>query len=160
RAEHADLRAVQERQRDVRQHLPVGAVELVGAIHREDVLGAHEAPTIASQSRRTVGIVKRLLVVGALFVLAVPASAARLPILASHDWWPVWSPSGNWVAFTRVNGQGTIFSLEVVRASGGRAVQIAQARSQLLPSWSPDSTHLAYQSGGRIHVVSRSGADG
>ena len=42
RAEHADLRARQERERDVRQHLPVGAVELVGPVHREDVV-AHRA---------------------------------------------------------------------------------------------------------------------
>ena len=41
RAEHADLRARQERQRDVREHLPVGAVELVDAVHRVDVVAAH-----------------------------------------------------------------------------------------------------------------------
>ena len=42
RAEHADLRSGQERQRDVRQHLPVGAVELVDPVHRVDVVAAHE----------------------------------------------------------------------------------------------------------------------
>jgi hypothetical protein len=41
RAEHADLRAVQERQGDVREHLPLGAVELVGPVHRVDDLAAH-----------------------------------------------------------------------------------------------------------------------
>ena len=41
RPEHADLRAGQERQRDVREHLPVGAVELVDPVHRVDVVAAH-----------------------------------------------------------------------------------------------------------------------
>ena len=102
---------------------------------------------------------KRLLLLGALLVLAVPAAAARLPILASHDWWPVYSPNGQWVAFTRVAGQGRVMALEVVPAHGGRVVQLARASSQLLPSWSPDSTHLAYQSGGRVYTVARNGSD-
>jgi hypothetical protein len=41
RAEHADLRAGEERQGDVRQHLAVGAVELVDPVHRVDVFAAH-----------------------------------------------------------------------------------------------------------------------
>ena len=41
RPEDADLRAVQERQRDVGQHLPLRAVELVGPVHRVDDLAAH-----------------------------------------------------------------------------------------------------------------------
>ena len=41
RPEHADLRAGQERQGDVRQHLAVRAVELVGPVHRVDVVAAH-----------------------------------------------------------------------------------------------------------------------
>ncbi len=41
RAEHADLRSRQERQRDVREHLPVGAVELVGPVHGVDVVACH-----------------------------------------------------------------------------------------------------------------------
>ena len=77
---------------------------------------------------------KRLLALAVFFALVVPASAARLPILASHDWWPVWSHDMQWIAFTRVNGQGTVFSLEVAPAGGGRIRQIAQSRSQLLPT--------------------------
>ena len=48
RAEHADLGAGKERQRDVRQHLPVGAVELVDLVHRVDVFAAHRLATIPS----------------------------------------------------------------------------------------------------------------
>jgi Tol biopolymer transport system component len=104
--------------------------------------------------------VKRLILLGALLVFAVPASAARLPILASHDWWPVYSPDAQSVAFTRVNGQGRVFALEVVYArGGGRVVQLARASYQLIPSWSPDSAHLAYQSGGFVYTVARNGTD-
>src|SRR4029079_14617682 len=49
RAEHADLRSRQERERDVRQHLPVWAVELVGPVHRVHVVAAHRPPTIATK---------------------------------------------------------------------------------------------------------------
>ena len=43
RTEHADLRAGEEAERDVRQDLPVGAVELVGPVHGEDVVEGHDA---------------------------------------------------------------------------------------------------------------------
>jgi dipeptidyl aminopeptidase/acylaminoacyl peptidase len=103
-------------------------------------------------------VVKKLGLIGALLlVCAVPASAAKLPILASHDWWPVYSPDSRSIAFTRLNGQGRLFTLEVV-TPGGRVVRLAQAVSQLLPSWSPDSSRLAYQSGGRIYTVARDGS--
>src|SRR5262245_46427442 len=100
---------------------------------------------------------KVLLLVSALVAFALPASAARLPVLASHDWWPVFSPDGSRIAFTTVNGQGRVFTLQVANASTHRVTKLAQARFQLLPSWSPDSTKLAYQSGGRVWTV---GVDG
>jgi hypothetical protein len=101
--------------------------------------------------------VKKLGLIVAFLVCALPASAAKLPIFASHDWWPAYSPDSRSIAFTRVNGQGRIFTLEVV-SRGGRVKQLAQASSQLLPSWSPDASHLVYQSGGRIYTVARDGS--
>jgi dipeptidyl aminopeptidase/acylaminoacyl peptidase len=98
-----------------------------------------------------------LLVTCALGLLVLPASAARLPVLASHDWWPVFSPNGRWVAFTNVNGQGRVFLLEVVDTATHRVTTLAQGSYQLLPSWSPDSTRVAYQSAGRIWTI---GVDG
>ena len=47
RPEHADLRPVEERERDVGQHLALGAVELVGPVHRVDDLTAHGTATVA-----------------------------------------------------------------------------------------------------------------
>ena len=49
RPEHADLRSVQERERDVREHLPLGAVELVGPVHGVDDVGAHRRATVAER---------------------------------------------------------------------------------------------------------------
>src|SRR5437764_1752775 len=102
---------------------------------------------------------KKLAVVLFLLVVALPASAAPLPILASHDWWPVFSPDSRSIAFTRVDGQGRVFTLEVVPAAGGRVVQLAQASSQLMPSWSPDAKRIAYQSDGHIYTVAKDGTD-
>jgi len=102
--------------------------------------------------------VKKLGLIVVFLVCALPASAARLPVLASHDRWPVYSPDSRSIAFTRVNGQGRVFTLEVA-SPGGRVLRLAQATSQLMPSWSPDSSHIAYQSGGRIYTVARNGSD-
>ncbi|HZT92004.1 MAG TPA: hypothetical protein VFA05_08200 [Gaiellaceae bacterium] len=102
---------------------------------------------------------KRLALLVLVLVCALPASAARLPILAPHDWWPTFSPNASYVAFTELNGQGRAFTLEVVDVSTPRhpVRRLAQAAYQLMPSWSPDSTQLAYQAGGHIWTV---GVDG
>jgi Tol biopolymer transport system component len=103
------------------------------------------------------GGVTKLAAVFALLLLAVPASAARLPVLASHDWWPVFSPDSREVAFTNVDGQGRVFTLAVADSAKGDVTTLARASSQLDPSWSPDARSIAYQSGGRIWAV---GIDG
>jgi len=99
--------------------------------------------------------VKRLLLLGLLLLLAVPASAAKLPILASRDWWPVFSPDSKHVAYTTLNGQGRVLTLKVVDVTNPKhpVRALAQSSSQLLPSWSPDAKQIAYQSGGRIWTV-------
>jgi WD40 repeat protein len=106
-----------------------------------------------------VVVMKKLGVLLLLLLFAVPASAARLPILASHDWWPSYSPDSGHLAYTTVNGQGRIFTLKVVDTATKSVRTLAQASSQLLPSWSPDSKSIAYQSGGRIWTVGIDGAN-
>jgi dipeptidyl aminopeptidase/acylaminoacyl peptidase len=102
--------------------------------------------------------VKRIALLGLLLLLAVPAAAARLPILAPQDWWPVYAPNSRLLAFTELNGQGRVFTLNVVDPARPAAVrELARSRSQLLPSWSPDSTKLAYQQGGRIWTIDADG---
>ena len=92
----------------------------------------------------------------AIGVAAIPASAARLPILASQDLWPVFAPDGRHVAFTRVNGQGRVFTLEVVDTQTGRTIPIGENQGQLSPSWSSDG-RIAYTSGGKLYVAKADG---
>jgi Tol biopolymer transport system component len=98
---------------------------------------------------------KRLLVLGLLLAFAVPASATTSRILAPMDWWPVWSPNGKQIAFTRIypNQQ----QLWVLTLAGGRGVHIGTSASQLRPSWSADGTRLAYASGGVVYTVRANG---
>ena len=99
---------------------------------------------------------KRLVGLGVLLALAVPAaSAARLPIVASQDWWPVYSPSGSDVAFTRISGR--TMTLEVVDIGARRTFRIAANQSQLAPSWSSDG-RLAFSLGGKIYTAHTDGS--
>ena len=93
----------------------------------------------------------------AVLVLAVPATAARLPTLPSADWWPVSSPDGAHVAFTRVNGQGTSFTVEDVATATNRVVVLGASSSQADPTWSSNGAQLAYAAGGRLYVVEADG---
>ena len=99
---------------------------------------------------------KLLVLVPALLVLAASASAAHLPIIAQQDWWPVFSPNGREVAFTRVE-QRTM-TLEVVDLARTRTYRIAANQSQLNPSWSSDG-RLAFSLGGRIYTSDATGAN-
>jgi hypothetical protein len=97
-----------------------------------------------------------LVLVGALVVLAVPASAVRLPIVASQDWWPVYSPDGTKVAFTQVSGR--TMTLEVTTVATKRTARIAANQYQLAPSWS-SSGKLAFSLGGQIYTENANGTD-
>src|SRR3954452_9860165 len=97
------------------------------------------------------------LVVLALLALAMPASAARAPITASRDWWPVWSPNDKDIAFTRINGTGRVFQLLIYHVATHRSTLPGTSASQLSPSWSADGARLAYASGGRLYVVHSDG---
>jgi hypothetical protein len=103
-------------------------------------------------------VVKKLGVVFLVLLVAVPASAAKLPILADRDWWPVFSPDGARVAFTRVNGQGRLFTLYTVKLASRRVTKVGQSASQLSPAWSSDSAKIAYSSGGVLYTASAAGS--
>jgi len=96
--------------------------------------------------------VKRLVVL-ALLVTALPASASTARILAYQDAWPTWSPDGHTLAFTRIHVPGNLMELYVVDTKTHRVTKVAQNSFQLLPSWSPDGTKLAYQAGGVVYVT-------
>lgn len=97
---------------------------------------------------------KLILLLPAVFVFALPASAGRLPIIASQDWWPAFSPDGTKVAFTRV--QQRTMTLEVVGLDPHRTFRIASNQSQLSPSWSSDG-RLAFSLGGKIYMSNANG---
>jgi Tol biopolymer transport system component len=101
--------------------------------------------------------VKRLAVILVLVAVAVPASAAQLPILASQDVLPVFAPDGRHIAFTvQVNGQGRVFALDVVDGRTKRVAEVATGAGQLSPSWSSDG-RIAWASGGVIRKANAGG---
>jgi WD40-like Beta Propeller Repeat len=103
--------------------------------------------------------VRKLALVALLaFVVALPASAGSLPITASRDWWPVWSPNDHDIAFTRINGTGRVMQLLIYHLATHRSTLIGTSAGQLSPSWSPDGERLIYASGGLLYVVHRDGS--
>ncbi|HEX5246637.1 MAG TPA: hypothetical protein VFW41_05855 [Gaiellaceae bacterium] len=102
---------------------------------------------------------RRLLVLGLFFLFALPASAGRLPIVASQDWWPVWSPNGQEVAFTRVEQRAmTLYVVEFPGSPSARTYRIAANQAQLAPSWSSEGK-LAFSLGGRIYTANANGTN-
>lgn len=95
---------------------------------------------------------------GAALAVAVPASAGAAGPPAPFDWWPVPSPDGSRVAFTRiVSGKATRMTLDVLDLRTKRLVTVGTSASQLDPTWSGDSSQLAYSSGGVLRVARANG---
>jgi hypothetical protein len=100
--------------------------------------------------------VGRLLLLGLVLFLAVPASATTSRILAPTDWWPVWSPDGSHVAFTRVFPNH--MELDVLDVARRRVVHVGSSAGRLFPSWSSDGSRLAYGSGGVLYTAAPDGS--
>ncbi len=94
---------------------------------------------------------KLLLLLGLFLTFSVSAAATTSRILPSQDAWPVWSPDGTLIAFTRIDGN--VMTLDVLALGRFWSVRtVARNRGQLEESWSADSTKLAYTAGGRVYV--------
>jgi hypothetical protein len=102
----------------------------------------------------TLGCVKSVSALAAFLVLALPAAASTPRILAPMDWWPVASPDGTHVAFTRVYPNH--MELWTVDLGTRRIARIGTAAGQLFPTWL-SSGELAYASGGVLWVADPSG---
>jgi hypothetical protein len=99
---------------------------------------------------------RRLFVIAVFFACALPASAAAPRILPYQDAWPVWSPDGTHVAFTRIHTPSNLMQLEVVDLRTHRVTTLAQTNIRPLPVWA-DNTHVGYQNGGWSYLVSLGG---
>jgi hypothetical protein len=123
--------------------------------------GCHDSHTDRSRNADERGIrfrtVKRLGTLALLLLLAVPAAAAPPRVLGHQDAWPLWSPDGTKIAFTRLHVPRALAELEVIDVRTHRTTKLAQGNSQLTPSWSPDGTEIAYQSGGDVYVSDLNG---
>ena len=92
----------------------------------------------------------RCVAAAAVLAFAVPAAAAPP---APFDWWPVPSPDGTHIAFTRiVSGKGTRMAVDVLDLRTKKLVTVGTSQSQLVPTWSGDSSQLAFSSGGVLRV--------
>jgi hypothetical protein len=98
--------------------------------------------------------VKRLLLLGGLLALAVPASAARLPVTASADVRPVFAPDGVHIAYSRLSGRTV--RLMVANRFTRTSVQIGAGLSEPGPTWSSDG-RIAYSAGGILYVANADG---
>ena len=103
-------------------------------------------------------MVKRLALLVALLALAAPASAAAPRLLATEDVWPVWSPDGAHVAFTRIHMGRNLMELYVLDVKTRAVTKLAQSSFQLQPGWSPDGKSIAYQSGGDVYAAGLDGS--
>jgi Tol biopolymer transport system component len=98
---------------------------------------------------------RKLLVIAVLLVFAVPAAATTSRLLAPMDWWPVSSPDGSYVAFTRVfPNHMELYALDV---RSHRSSRIAASAGQLTPSWSGDGRQLAFAAGGLLWIANADG---
>jgi hypothetical protein len=99
---------------------------------------------------------RKLLPALLLLAVALPASATTSRIVPSQDAWPVWSPGGNRIAFTRIYGNA--MGLEILTLGAhSTVVEVARSAGQLSPSWSSNGTALAYAAGGSIYTVDGTG---
>lgn len=89
-------------------------------------------------------------------LLIVPVSGGEPRRLTNgpYDWWPSWSPDGKTIAYCPL----TIGGIWTIPASGGMAHRLTPDTLDAgNPAWSPDGQWIAFNSGGRLNVISTDG---
>ncbi len=90
-----------------------------------------------------------------LHIFSVPANGGepkQVTFDSSEDWFPRWSPDGNWIAFSRDDSDDDSEShLCVVPAGGGEVIELVAATDSCgfsggQADWSPDGKLVAYPS--------------
>lgn len=92
------------------------------------------------------------------------AKACRLTTGPGTAEGPVWSPSGDWIAYARVVGEDA--AIHIVRPDGSGARALTTPGRNVLdlhPTWSPEGRRLAFYrvagSGSAVHVVALAGGE-
>ena len=94
-----------------------------------------------------------------LLTVALPASAASPPELATVDAWPVWSPDGRAIAFTRIHPGRSLDELEVARPRTHRVTKLAQNLFQLLPAGRPTGSRSPTRRADDVWVTALAGRE-
>jgi TolB protein len=95
---------------------------------------------------------------GAFMISAMNADGSGMVDLLPGGDFPVFSPDGTLIAFSKWDGQGNLEVFVMNKdASGVTQLTSDSDAWAVLPSWSPDGTQIGYAVGGGIFVV---GADG
>ncbi|MQG88846.1 MAG: hypothetical protein FI699_08315 [SAR202 cluster bacterium] len=92
-----------------------------------------------------------------------PTGVDEITLYEGHAYNPRWSRNGQWIAFNRINEDGSV-DLVVMNKDGEDDITVATDVNQSsVHDWSPDSKRLVYLAGSgdaaEIYVVERNGND-
>jgi Tol biopolymer transport system component/predicted Ser/Thr protein kinase len=108
---------------------------------------ASEAHPRFSPDGERIMFARRSLDSGNMEICVVPTLGGEVSVVLRDAAYPVWSPTGNRIAFIQVVGPGTTIALATARTDGSdlRQLLMADAAYPFLryPAWSPDGATVA-----------------
>jgi len=92
-----------------------------------------------------------------------PTGVDEITLYSGRTLNPRWSRNGQWIAFNRVNDDGSLDLIVIDKDGGNESVVATGVNSAHSHEWSPDSKRLVYLSGeaddAEIYVIGRDGKD-
>jgi len=92
-----------------------------------------------------------------------PTGVDEITLFEGRAVHPRWSRNGQWIAFDRVNEDGTVDLVVMDKDGGNESVAAVGVNSEIAHDWSPGSKQLVYLSGSgddaEIFVAGRDGKD-